>query len=69
VNADLAHHEQVAFLAVVGEEWTIEDGVLTPTPEVKRRIVEARYEGDAPTWYDEVAPVVWARPGVPVASG
>ncbi len=41
--AELAPHEQVRRIALLPRDLTIEDGELSPTLKVKRRVVEARY--------------------------
>ncbi|HEV3085895.1 MAG TPA: long-chain fatty acid--CoA ligase [Candidatus Elarobacter sp.] len=42
-TADLAKYEQVLRVAVLPRDLTIEDGELSPTLKVKRRVVEQRY--------------------------
>jgi long-chain acyl-CoA synthetase len=42
-TADLAKYEQVHRVAILPRELTIEDGELSPTLKVKRRVVEQRY--------------------------
>ena len=42
-TADLAQYEQVHRVAVLPRDLTIEDGELSATLKVKRRVVEARY--------------------------
>ena len=60
VNASLNQHEQLDLLVVVSDEWTIENGLLTPTMKLKRSAIETKYGDLAPTWYDQKQPVVWA---------
>jgi long-chain acyl-CoA synthetase len=43
-NADKPHHEQIRAFAVLPADLTIEDGSITPTLKVKRRILETRYQ-------------------------
>lgn len=68
VNQALEDHETIAKLIVVAEEWTIENGFLTPTMKVKRDVIERHYESDirreAP---NRKQLLVWLDP-VPVAS-
>lgn len=60
VNATLDQHEQLDLLAVVTDEWTIENGLLTPTMKLKRSAIEKKYGGHAEGWYEQKKPVVWA---------
>jgi long-chain acyl-CoA synthetase len=43
-NAERPHHEQVRAFALLPSDLTIEDGSITPTLKVKRRILERRYQ-------------------------
>jgi long-chain acyl-CoA synthetase len=43
-NADKPHHEQIRAFALLPQDLTIEDGSITPTLKVKRRILESRYQ-------------------------
>ena len=45
VNESLETHERLARLIVVSEEWSVENGLLTPTLKLKRDRIEARYGG------------------------
>ncbi len=42
-NTDKPHHEQVRAFALLPSDLTVEDGSITPTLKVKRRILETRY--------------------------
>ena len=43
-NADKPSHEQIRAFALLPEDLTVEDGSITPTLKVKRRILESRYQ-------------------------
>jgi len=43
VNDMLESHEKLSTIYVVGDPWTIENGLLTPTMKIKRDKLEARY--------------------------
>ncbi len=52
-TADLAKFEQVRRVAILPRDLTIEDGELSPTLKVKRRVVEQRYAALIRQAYDE----------------
>jgi long-chain acyl-CoA synthetase len=43
VNQGLANFETIKRVHVVPEEWSVEDGTLTPSMKLKRRVVGQRY--------------------------
>lgn len=51
VNPSLEHHEKLQNLVVVKDEWTPENGVLTPTLKIKRGSVDDRYGSNYEGWY------------------
>ncbi len=42
-NKEFGHVEQVKKFVILDKEWTIEDGELTPTLKVKRKVILGRY--------------------------
>ncbi|MCP4630418.1 MAG: AMP-binding protein [bacterium] len=59
INSLLPHHEKLAFLAVVKDEWLPENGFLTPTMKLKRVKLEEVYGPLTDEWYAEKEPIVW----------
>jgi long-subunit acyl-CoA synthetase (AMP-forming) len=59
LNRELDPHEHLEKLVVMKDEWTIENGMLTPTLKLKRSAIEARYAGDVEGWYGRRERVVW----------
>jgi len=59
VNPKVDQHEQLQFLAVVGDEWLPENGFLTPTQKIVRRKIEDAYKGEWEGWYGAKKKVVW----------
>ncbi|MDX1757334.1 MAG: AMP-binding protein [Marinobacter sp.] len=59
VNQTVDPHEQLQFLAVVKDEWSIENDFLTPTLKLKRNVVEDAYRPDLDSWYAKRQPVIW----------
>src|SRR5690606_34507683 len=51
--ADLARFEMPKKLVILDTPFTIEDGSLTPTQKVKRRVVQERFEALLQEVYDE----------------
>lgn len=43
LNAQLEHHEQLARMVVCKEEWSIQNGLLTPTLKIKRKNIDQQY--------------------------
>jgi long-chain acyl-CoA synthetase len=43
VNGSLANFETIKRFRVVAEEWTQENGELTPSMKLKRRVITERY--------------------------
>jgi long-chain acyl-CoA synthetase len=60
INAGLDPHEQLETLVVVTEEWTAENGLLTPTLKVKRAVIEKKYGANVEAWYSKRQAVIWA---------
>jgi len=56
VNHDLARFETVKKFRVVAEPFTLDQGELTPTLKVKRRVVETKYAELLEGLYSEAAP-------------
>jgi long-chain acyl-CoA synthetase len=59
VNATLEDHEKLKFAVVVKDQWTMENGFLTPTMKIKRNVIEARYLPFAEAWQGQGQKVVW----------
>lgn len=58
VNQQLEYHERLARLVVLTEEWTVANGLLTPTLKIRRAEVDARYGTLYHQWLEESGPVV-----------
>jgi len=61
VNKGLDNVEQLQFLSVVKDEWTAENGFLTPTLKIKRGKIEDAYRNQVPSWYAQNRKVIWAE--------
>jgi long-chain acyl-CoA synthetase len=53
VNTTLATFEGIKRFKLVPDEWTVEEGELTPSMKLKRRVIEKRYEKEIVALYPE----------------
>jgi long-chain acyl-CoA synthetase len=59
VNPSLASHEKVAKCVIMKEEWSTENGLMTPTLKVKRNRVEAIHQPFYREWFEREEIVVY----------
>jgi long-chain acyl-CoA synthetase len=59
VNKALDPHEQLETVVVLVEEWTTENGMLTPTMKLRRGAIEKKYNDRVNGWYGEKKEVLW----------
>lgn len=53
VNGGLAHYETIKKVTVVPDEWSVEQGELTPSLKLKRRIIVDKYKDQIAAMYAE----------------
>ena len=61
VNAGLDSYLRLDALIVVGEEWTVDNGVLTPTLKIKRNRIDEVYGPHLEAWLADGRKLVWAE--------
>jgi long-chain acyl-CoA synthetase len=59
VNAQLEHHEQLRFLVLSEQPWTIDNELLTPTLKVRRATLEQRFSPRFNAWETAQQKVIW----------
>ncbi len=59
INPTLEHYEHLKKVVVMKEEWTINNGLMTPTMKVKRNEVEKIHLPKYPAWYAQSQAVIW----------
>ncbi len=59
VNATLASYKKVAAIVVAKEDFTVENGLLTPTLKVKRPQVHTRFSESLPEWCSLDGAIIW----------
>ena len=57
-NAELEKHERIQKLVIMKDDWTLENGLLTPTLKIKRNPIEDKYQSNYQSWYDHKDAVV-----------
>jgi long-subunit acyl-CoA synthetase (AMP-forming) len=58
-NGTLSTYEQMQFIVIAKEPWSIENGFLTPTMKVKRAKIEDHIKPRIAAWFDGKKKVVW----------
>jgi long-chain acyl-CoA synthetase len=53
VNESLANFETIKRFHLVGDEWSIDSGELTPTMKLKRRVIMQRYATEIAAFYHD----------------
>lgn len=53
VNGDLAHYESIKKVTVVPDEWSVQEGELTPSLKLKRRVIVDKYKEQIDAMYKE----------------
>ena len=59
INPELEKHERLHTLVVLKDDWTIENGLLTPTMKIKRNPIEDKYQPRYSGWYNQNISVVF----------
>jgi len=59
INPTLENYERMAKAVVMKENWTVENGLLTPTLKVKRNQVEKIHQPYYPAWFHAEGTVLW----------
>jgi long-chain acyl-CoA synthetase len=59
VSATVEDYEKLKKAVVMKDEWTIVNGMMTPTLKIKRNEVEKAHLPQYPTWYAMDGNVVW----------
>ncbi len=59
INPSLEKHEKLAKAVVMKEEWSVDNGLMTPTLKVKRNRVESIHSEMYPGWFEHKEVVVY----------
>lgn len=59
LNPRLEKFERIAKVIIMEEDWSVDNGLLTPTLKVKRNRVEAIHMDRYPSWFDSQESIVY----------
>lgn len=59
INPTIEKYEQIAKAVIMKENWTIENGLLTPTLKVKRSQIEKIHQPYYAQWFHTAGTVIW----------
>lgn len=59
VNPNLESYEKLETAVIMKNDWSVENGLMTPTLKVKRNEVEKIHLTQYPSWYHKDSLVVW----------
>ncbi len=59
VNTSLEHFEKLEKAVIMKENWTIDNGLLTPTLKVKRNQVEKIHQPFYSEWFEMKGKIIW----------
>jgi long-chain acyl-CoA synthetase len=59
LNPRLESFEKIAKVIIMVEDWSVDNGLLTPTLKVKRNRVEAIHKDRYGQWFDSKEKVVY----------
>lgn len=59
VNNRIENYEQLNNIVILKDNWTVENGMLTPTLKIKRNVIENCYEKSMEKWVSSKDPVLF----------
>lgn len=59
INQQIEAHERLSAIYVTGDEWTVDNGLLTPTLKVRRAQVETRFRATLTSYKHSESGVFW----------
>jgi len=59
INLKLEKHEKIAKVIVMKEDWTVDNGLVTPTLKVKRNNIEKIHQEFYKTWFEHEDIVIY----------
>ena len=61
INPTLEKFEMLEKIVIMKDNWTIANGLITPTMKVKRNEIERMHLPKYPAWFEEKEKIVWEK--------
>ena len=61
VNSQLHRHEIIEKLVCVSDDWSVENGMLTPTMKIKRNVIHEAYKDRYESWFNIEEDIIMAK--------
>ncbi|MFZ9001633.1 MAG: AMP-binding protein [Bacteriovoracaceae bacterium] len=59
INNEVENYERLNHIVVSHDEWSTENGILTPTLKIKRNEIESKYGPRLNEWYNQSDKIIW----------
>jgi len=59
VNEKLEGYKKIAALIIVKEEWTVDNGLTTPTLKIKRNNIDKKYQENYSNWHNDPSTILF----------
>ncbi|MDH5580338.1 MAG: AMP-binding protein [Bdellovibrionales bacterium] len=59
INDEVENYERLNHIVVSHDEWSTENGILTPTLKIKRNAIEKKYNPKLDDWYNQAHKIIW----------
>ena len=59
VNKQLTGYKKISTVIITKDEWTVDNGLTTPTLKIKRNQVDKKYQTNYQDWYTSEAKVIF----------
>ena len=59
VNSELFNYKRVSTIIICKDNWTPQNGILTPTMKIKRGNVDKTYLDKYDKWHNEDQKIIW----------
>ena len=58
-NVSLQSYQKLSTLIINNENWSVDNGLLTPTLKIKRNVICQKYGDDLNEWHEDSKQIIW----------